>query len=1174
MLERNRHMLNRLLNGLPHGLLVDSAWLQALGISRTSIHDYVQRGWLERVAPRVYRRAKATGTTTCVRWEVAALSAQRIRSSSFYVGGLTALKLHGHGPFARMGGGLAAHLYDPASTIPAWLSKLPVDAKLIVHKRALFSVMSLGVDWHRLDLGTTRLGAVVQSPAEDEPWDYFLRVASAERASIEIMEDVPQRLTFDHADAIFEGLTTLRPRIVTKLLEDCSSIRVKRLFLFFADRHGHDWVKQVDRNSINLGLGKRQLVAGGRLNARYQITVPASYDEAQAQRGSEFGQRALQRRLVPPAERTENLLRERPLALLNEGRAHKLTILVGPPGFGKTTSLSQWWRRSRVQGQTMAWYTASELDREPARFLEMIALAFAEAQIDMSRALMRQSDDGTKTATLLDAILLELDRAAKPVALIIDDFDKIENRAITTLIEDFLRLLPDQLHVIIAARREPLISMSALRAQGAVRVVDPAELRLTAAEIAALLDLPAESDAVAIVHKQTEGWPVAVEFYRIWRERAGDSANAPRFSGQTDEVAEYLTEHVLSLLSPEQRTLLTDLALLETVETALADHVRGRSDSRALLEEAQAAISILVQQTQLPGKAIAYRLHPLVRDYAQSELQHDAERAALMRSRAAKWFWDHHRYADAIRQAVIAEDRHLLDRMLGQVPLIQIFLVHGTTELRAMLREMPDELVEVSPRLQLMAALVQFKLGFFGAGLVWLQRIEERTDGFRVDPAGRADQLFIEGSMLTLYCHFQLEGVQFDCEPLVRDIQLAAADQPLVCALAESAMIILHQMRGDLAASRRAIMRTREIYETQGMLVWAKPQLRNLEILVELAHGSLRKAAGLAATMLRKDEPQSGGQTIAGMARIAVATIDYLRHYREATAEIARLAFDQFGDADAWFDQYALVSLIVLDVVWRRHGHGSVQMGIAEFRDRLHERGISAVDGFIDALEAIYHIRAGKLDLASASVASFCKIDPKLPWRERDLKLQARVLLHIARGASLPATNDATALLADAREGQRLVSVVKSLVLLALAADLRRDADEAEASMREAVYMAYPEGLVAPFTEEGAAIAKIVERVAAGLSGEFERRHVELILKLLRSPSQSSATVLNDRETEIMAQLAEGASNKRIARRLGLTENTIKFHLKKVFVKLGVQSRKAAVARMLQDGPGPTPARE
>ena len=253
--------------------MADSAWLQAQGISRTSIHDYVRRGWLERVAPRVYRRGSDPVRAGTVRWDMAIISAQRTGSTAFHVGGQSAIELHGVGHFGRADGDRLIHLYGPADAVPSWLAGLQTDASLVVHTRNPLPA-DLGIEWRRMDLGTTRLGAAVRSPDAGEAWDHFLRVASPERAAIEMLDAVPKQLSFEHADAIFENLATLHPKLVTALLSECTSVRAKRLFLFFADRHDHPWTRHIDRSDIDLGAGKRQLWPGGRLDARYQITVP------------------------------------------------------------------------------------------------------------------------------------------------------------------------------------------------------------------------------------------------------------------------------------------------------------------------------------------------------------------------------------------------------------------------------------------------------------------------------------------------------------------------------------------------------------------------------------------------------------------------------------------------------------------------------------------------------------------------------------------------------------------------------------------------------------------------------------------------------------------------------------------------------------------------------------
>jgi hypothetical protein len=85
---------------------------------------------------------------------------------------------------------------------------------------------------------------------------------------------VPGRETFHQADKLIEGLRTLSPRRTQDLLEECRSIKVKRLLLWFAERHGFRWLLQIKQGRIDLGKGKRMLVRGGKLDPKYLITVP------------------------------------------------------------------------------------------------------------------------------------------------------------------------------------------------------------------------------------------------------------------------------------------------------------------------------------------------------------------------------------------------------------------------------------------------------------------------------------------------------------------------------------------------------------------------------------------------------------------------------------------------------------------------------------------------------------------------------------------------------------------------------------------------------------------------------------------------------------------------------------------------------------------------------------
>lgn len=103
-------------------------------------------------------------------------------------------------------------------------------------------------------------------------------MSAPERAILELLDEVPERETFYQADVLMEGLRNLSPRRVQTLLVACRGVKVKRLFLWFAERHDRAWLKKVDRKDIDLGRGKRMLVRGGKFDPTYDITVPESID--------------------------------------------------------------------------------------------------------------------------------------------------------------------------------------------------------------------------------------------------------------------------------------------------------------------------------------------------------------------------------------------------------------------------------------------------------------------------------------------------------------------------------------------------------------------------------------------------------------------------------------------------------------------------------------------------------------------------------------------------------------------------------------------------------------------------------------------------------------------------------------------------------------------------------
>ena len=103
---------------------------------------------------------------------------------------------------------------------------------------------------------------------------FTVKVSSPARAIMECLYLVPKLQPLTEAFEFMEGLSNLHPASVQELLEICTSVKVKRLFLYLADKAGHEWLDYVKLDRVDLGSGKRAIVSGGIYDAKYQITVP------------------------------------------------------------------------------------------------------------------------------------------------------------------------------------------------------------------------------------------------------------------------------------------------------------------------------------------------------------------------------------------------------------------------------------------------------------------------------------------------------------------------------------------------------------------------------------------------------------------------------------------------------------------------------------------------------------------------------------------------------------------------------------------------------------------------------------------------------------------------------------------------------------------------------------
>ncbi len=255
-------------DALPEGMPVPVRWLHTLGVSSALVHAYVRSGWLRALPSLAYLRPGPV-----LSWPAALYAAQQL-GLPVHIGHLSALAIQGLSHYQPLGAGGPLHLYLPGRP-PVWLASLPFSASW--HHDALLKEDATGLQLNppslrhaSLELPVAKkLGMVV---ADSLPWTVF--VSSPERASLELAAGLTRGDSWDTAYETFSGLSMLRPALVQTLLEHCTRVVAKRLFLHLASQSGHAWLKPLDLSRIDLGTGDRQVVVGGWLDPSWRVTVP------------------------------------------------------------------------------------------------------------------------------------------------------------------------------------------------------------------------------------------------------------------------------------------------------------------------------------------------------------------------------------------------------------------------------------------------------------------------------------------------------------------------------------------------------------------------------------------------------------------------------------------------------------------------------------------------------------------------------------------------------------------------------------------------------------------------------------------------------------------------------------------------------------------------------------
>lgn len=242
--------LNQILLEWRDGEVHTMKWFKAHGISQQSVSKYHKSGLLEKLRGGAYIKARDNKN-----WLAAIYTAQKELGLNIHVEGRTALELMGSGQYISLGKGRLVYLASKDRlSVPIWIKEN--DWGVLFKFR---TTKMLGNNVGLESLKDTKFG---------------ITVSSRERAILELIESQDLSLSFDTVEQHLEGLMTLRSELVQELLEKCTSVKVKRVFLFLSEKLSLPFFKKLNLNTINMGKGKRVVFKNGKLNQKYKITVP------------------------------------------------------------------------------------------------------------------------------------------------------------------------------------------------------------------------------------------------------------------------------------------------------------------------------------------------------------------------------------------------------------------------------------------------------------------------------------------------------------------------------------------------------------------------------------------------------------------------------------------------------------------------------------------------------------------------------------------------------------------------------------------------------------------------------------------------------------------------------------------------------------------------------------
>jgi LuxR family maltose regulon positive regulatory protein len=884
----------------------------------------------------------------------------------------------------------------------------------------------------------------------------------------------------------------------------------------------------------------------------------------------------------------------------------------------------EWMNEKRLP---IAWLAIDRQDNDIQRFfcyfigaLQTLVPGLGEKTLEFF-----QDTRGSNLEVGLTLLVNELFAFSSEIALILDDFQVLDNPLILQGVSFLLKYLPSNLHLLIASRSEPELDLAWLRAKGRVVELGADELRFSGDEIQKFfrqstgLQLPSET--VQALEERTGGWITALRLAAISVENQADSATfLANPQGQTYFLAGFLAEEVLERQPEEVRQFLLRTSILDTLSGPLCDSV-ARPDSQpgygANMLNRMEHDNLFI--TALNEKHEWFRYHPLFADYLrQVQAKASPDEIPELHKRAALWYEQNGNLADAFQQALTSQDMVWLADIIER-NLQQMMKTGEISAINHWVEKLPEEILHQRPILSLayawsLIAARQLQLARYWLDDVrmWLGQFDKQTGAAKNSSRPVLGEGFENDTILSIraglaICHSNLAMLSGDMDQAAEFYQEAASILPKenvydlsFIALDDSLSAILSGETQKAIDSLRATMKIARKANNPLVMVISAGALADMQA----QHGQLSKAwETLQRAQYLVQGPDGNPLPLAGLLDISLGDIlleqDFLEEaekYLEHGYEVTR---------SMWY----LGSLNgVISLARLRQARGDIS-GVHATLEEAARMAASAESGEWDeATVAAIAVRLAlqRNDLVAAELwwkkgglpeLSETIAEEDYPYHVYEYLLLTQACFLLTKGQATQnqssiqrASELLRAILPTAEQYQRVTSQMEIFILLAMAQFSLAD-NGAKKTLLRALELGEPEGYRRIFLDEGWRLSELlrqcrreqqesdgyfpslafidslledIQRLGSGK--QLDMQHTERGAGLTARLEDGFPISLSAREMEVLKLIADGKSNQEISTQLYLAINTTKRHAYNIFAKLEVSKRTQAVMKARQLG--------